>query len=450
MKLVIVGAGKVGETLVSEFVNENHDIVVVDVDQNTVSGVVNRYDVNGVIGGGLERTVLLDAGVDKADFLIACTSRDEVNILCSVLGKKLGAKHTIARVRDPEYFKEVDNMKDVLGLDYAFNPELATANEIVQVLKFPSANTVDSFAKGRAVMVDFDILEGNPLIGQSLKEISSSYGKKILIAMVLRGEEVIIPHGDFVVEENDNLHIIASETEITAFCKKLKIFKPRAKNVFVIGGGKIAYYLAQKLIANGVNVKIVEKDEERAKELSASLPKARVILADATEQEVLDEENLKGCDACVTLTGMDEQNLIVSLYAKQSGVEKVVSKVDRQSVLNMVKMLGLDTVVTPKSVIANQIIRFVRASQTASGDGINNLYKLHDKVEALEFTVSEKFPALNKKLKEIGIKKNVLVGGIVRGDEFILPSGETEFVAGDKVIVVTAISKIAELVQILN
>ena len=203
-------------------------------------------------------------------------------------------------------------------------------------------------------------------------------------------------------------------------------------------------------IGETIRVKIVEKDEERAKELSASLPKARVILADATEQEVLDEENLKGCDACVTLTGMDEQNLIVSLYAKQSGVEKVVSKVDRQSVLNMVKMLGLDTVVTPKSVIANQIIRFVRASQTASGDGINNLYKLHDKVEALEFTVSEKFPALNKKLKEIGIKKNVLVGGIVRGDEFILPSGETEFVTGDKVIVVTAISKIAELVQILN
>jgi len=450
MNLVIVGAGKVGSTLVESFVNENHDIVVVDVNANTVGNVVNRYDVKGIIGGGLERSVLLDAGVDKADFLIACTSRDEMNILCCVLGKKLGAKRTIARVRDPEYFKEMENMKEDLGLDFFFNPEYRAAAEISKVLKFPSALNVENFADGKVNMVEFHIEKGNPIIGKSLKDVSKEYGNKFLIGIVYRGGEAFIPRGDFVIEEGDNIHIIASESEIASFSKRLKIFKPRAKAVFIVGGGKIAYYLAQDLLSAGVDVKIVESDLSRAEELSVSLPKATVICGDGTEQELLNEESLKSNDACVTLTGVDEENVIISLFAKQKGVSKVITKVDRTSVFDMVKIFGLDTVVSPRTAIANHIIRFVRAHQADSGSGINTLYKFHDKVEALEFDVNENFGGLDVPLKELQIKRNVLIGGIVRGGVFILPDGSSELKVGDKVIVVTAVRQITALGQILR
>lgn len=449
MNLIIVGAGKVGSTLVENILHENHDIVVVDSDGETVSSVVNRYDVKGIIGGGLERNVLLDAGIDKADFLIACTPRDEMNILCCVLARKLGAKKTIARVRDPEYFKEMENMREDLGLDYFFNPEFQTAAEIAQVLKFPSAKNVESFADGRANMVEFHISDGNPVVGKSLMQIKKEYGNKILIGMVSRGNEVFIPRGDFVIESGDDIHIIAAEAELAAFSKKLKMFKPRAKSAFIIGGGKIAYYLAKILIASGVSVKIAEKEKTRAEELSRLLPKATVILGDGTEQEILDEESLKESDACITLTGMDEENVMISLYAKQK-VGKAITKVDRPSVLGMVKMLGLDTVVSPRIAIANHIIRFVRAHQADSGSGINTLYKFHDRVEALEFTVREDFEGAGVALKDLGVKSNILIGGIVRGEEFILPGGDSKLMTGDKVIVVTAVRKITELKQILR
>lgn len=449
MNLIIVGAGKVGSTLVENILHENHDIVVVDSDGETVSSVVNRYDVKGIIGGGLERNVLLDAGIDKADFLIACTPRDEMNILCCVLARKLGAKKTIARVRDPEYFKEMENMREDLGLDYFFNPEFQTAAEIAQVLKFPSAKNVESFADGRANMVEFHISEGNPVVGKSLMQIKKEYGNKILIGMVSRGNEVFIPRGDFVIESGDDIHIIAAEAELAAFSKKLKMFKPRAKSAFIIGGGKIAYYLAKILIDSGVSVKIAEKEKTRAEELSRLLSKATVILGDGTEQEILDEESLKESDACITLTGMDEENVMISLYAKQK-VGKAITKVDRPSVLGMVKMLGLDTVVSPRIAIANHIIRFVRAHQADSGSGINTLYKFHDRVEALEFTVSEDFKGAGVALKDLGVKSNILIGGIVRGEEFILPGGDSKLMTGDKVIVVTAVRKITELKQILR
>ena len=450
MNLVIIGAGKVGETLIENFVKESHDITVVDVNPATVQYVVNRYDVMGVVGSAVERQILLDAGVDKADFFIANTSRDEMNILCCVLARKLGAKRTIARVRDPEYFKEMENMREFLGLDFAFNPELNTAVEISQVLKFPSAKNVENFAGGRARMAEFDILEGNPVIGKTLKEISKEFGNKVLFGIVSRGEKVYIPHGDFVVEQGDVVYIIAPETELIAFCKKIKIFKPRAKSVFIIGGGKIAYYLSKELLSSGVSVKIVENDKERAEELSELLPSATILLGDGTDHELLEEESIKHSDACITLTGMDEENVIISLYAKQCGVEKSVTKVDRSSVLNMVKMLGLDTVVSPRMVIANDIIRFVRANQNVGGGGINTLYKIHEQAEAIEFTVSENFSAKDMPLKNIAIKENVLIGGIVRGDEFILPSGDSKIKVGDRVIIVTEQKQIAELSEILK
>ena len=450
MNLIIVGAGKVGSTLIQNCLNEDHDIVVVDIDDKVLGDLVNRYDVKGVIGGGLERDVLMEAGVESADFLIACTPRDEMNILCCVLGKKLGAKKTIARVRDPEYFKEMGNMKEDLGLDFFFNPEYRTAAEIASVLKFPSAKNVENFAGGIANMVEFPIGEGNPLVGKSLMQISKEYGRVCLIGMVTRGKDVFIPRGDFVIEQGDNIHVIASTAEIAAFSKKLKMFKPRAKNVFIVGGGKIAYYLAKELLSSGVDVKIVENDKGRAEALSKTLPNATIILGDGTEQEILDEESLKNSDACVTLTGMDEENVIISLYAQSKGVSKVITKVDRPSVLDMVQKLGLDTVVSPRICIANHILRFVRAHQADAGSGINTLYKFHDKVEALEFTVGENFAFEGVPLKDLQLKRDILIGGIVRGGEFILPKGESSFLKGDKVIVVAGARQINGLTEILR
>ena len=450
MNLVIIGAGKVGETLVANLINENHDIVVVDIDADKVQSTVNRYDVNGIAGGGLERSVLLDAGVDKADFVIACTAQDEKNILCCVLAKKLGARYTIARVRDPEYFKEMDNMKEVLGLDFFFNPELQTGKEIAQVMKFPFARSVESFAGGKATMVEFTVSPDSAFCYKSLMSVVRESGGSFLVGMVRRGEQVIIPRGDFMLKENDTVYLIASDTEMAAIMKKLKMHKNRAKSVFIIGGGKIAYYLAQELLNMGVNVKIVEHDKNRAAELSKELTKATVLCFDGTDHEALGEEKLKNSDACITLTGMDEENVIISLYAKEIGVKKVVTKVDRPSVLKMAKDFGLETIVSPRNVIANHIVSFVRAHQAHTGNGINTLYRLHDKAEALEFTVGDNFSALGVPLKELNIKKDVLIGGIVRGEEFILPDGDTCFRKGDEVIVMTAVGKISELAEILK
>lgn len=452
MNIIIVGVGKVGASLIENFISEGHDVFVIDNNSQVVENIVNKYDVQGIVGSGIERDTLIEAGVQKADFFIACTSRDEMNILACVLARKLGAKRTIARVRDPEYFKEMANMREDLGLDYAFNPELTTAIEISQVLKFPSARNVEKFASGKARMVEFDILAGNPIANKSLKEISKEFGNNFLVGIVNRGENVYIPHGDFVIKEGDVVSIIASETEIIHFCKKIKIFKPRAKSVFIVGGGKIAYYLAQELSESGVSVKIMEKDEERAEELSALLSSATVILGDGTEQNLLEEESFKRMDACVTLTGMDEENVIISLFAKQSGVDKIITKVDRTSILNMVKQLGLDTVVSPRNVIANHIVRFVRAYQNVNvgDDGIDTLYRIGEQAEVVEFTTGENFVGKDKPLKDLSIKDNVLIGGIVRNGEFILPSGDSKIKVGDKVIVVTAEQQITELSKILK
>lgn len=450
MNIVIVGVGKVGETLVGNFLREKHDVVIVDSEYETIGDVVNRYDVRGIVGSGLERSVLIDAGVDKADFLIACTPRDEMNILCCVLAKKIGAERAIARVRDPEYFRDMESIRDVLGIDFIFNPELVTAREIAHVLKFPSARNVENFAGGRMKMAEFEIVDNNPLIGKTLRDISKEYGNKILIGVVRRGDRVFIPHGDFVIENDDLVQIIASEQEIVSFCKKLKIFKPRAKSAFIIGGGKFGYYLAEELLRSGVSVKIMEQDEERATELSELLPEATVIVGDGTEQEVLDEENFKRSDACITLTGLDEVNVMISLYAKQCKVDKIITKIDRPSILKMVNMLGLDTVVTPRNVIANDIVRFVRAYSSSSGEGADTLYKIGSKAEALEFTVNEGFKGVNIPLKALSIKKSVLIGGIVRDNEFILPSGDSHLQVGDRVIVVSEQQRITKLSQILR
>lgn len=451
MKIIIVGAGKVGKTLATSFIRENHDVVVVDVKRSTVESLVNTLDVIGLVGGALEKDVLINAGVTDADLYIASTSRDEMNILTCVLAKKLGAKRTIARVRDPEYFKGMETLKEFLGLDLIFNPEKRTAFEIENALKFPSAKGVEVFAGGKALMVEFEIEKNNPIIGESLKDVSKMFKANVLFGMVKRGNKTYIPNGSFIIEREDKVHIIGSEKDISAFCKKIKMFKPRSKSIAIIGGGKISVHLASELLKNiDTNVKIIEEDAKVCERLAELLPKATIVCGDATDQTLLNEEKVMDTDACVALTDLDETNVVLSLYAKQKNVGKVITKINRTSMFEMAEKIGLDSVVSPRLAIANQIIGFVRSNKTQEDKGITNFYKVADNAEAIEFVVKEDFEYINQPLKRLKIKSNALIGGIVRDEQFILPSGETSIQSGDTLIVVTDKRQINDLMEIFR
>ena len=450
MKVVIVGIGKVGDALATRLLKEKHDVTVVDEDFQTVEDVVNKSDVKGVVGNCLERRILADAEVDQADCFFACTLRDELNILSAVLAKKMGAKRVVARVRDPKYLSSLESLKGELGVDMFFNPEYRTALEIAQVLKFPSAISADSFASGKVTLTEFRITEKSPIRDMTVMEAARKAGGSMLFAVVSRGNQVFIPAGDFRLQAGDLVHIAAEETALLDLSKKIDLFKQKAKSVIIVGGGRIAYYLAKELLKDGVKVKIIEINEERCRELDEELTKAVVICADGTEPSVLEEEGVKNADAFVALTGLDEENAVISLFAASLGDIKVVTKISSEPLAKMVLKLGLDSVIAPREVITDQLIRFVRAEQTDDGEGINALYRIHDKAEALEFTVQPDFPGLNTPLKSLKLKKNVLLCGVVRGKEFILPSGDTTLCVHDKVLVVTGVKQVTELDQILK
>lgn len=449
MRIVILGAGRIGVSLIRELLQEEHEITVIDVDAERLNYVANKYDVKGLVGKGVSRENMLSVGVDKADFFIACTSQDEVNVICALLAKKLGAKKTIARVRDPEYYKEMKIMKDDFYIDLVFNPEYRTAKEISKILKFPSAEHVESFASGKASMMDICIADDNPIVDKSVMEVVKKYDTKVIMASVKRGNEVYIPLGDFVFNKGDVLSVIGKDTFVADFCKKIKIFKAPAKSVFIVGGGKIGFYLAQELESSGIDVKIIEKDQKRCETLTNELENATVLLGDAGDKNLLIEEGLSKTDACVTLTGMDEENAIISLYAKEMNVDKIITKAERPFIKKMLDTLGLDTVVIPQEVIANHMVRFVRASSASLGEEINTLYRLSDDVEALEFTVQDGF-STGVPIKDLKIKKGVLIGGIVRRGDYVLPTGNTTFEKGDRVIVVAPTRTISSLKEILQ
>lgn len=450
MKFIFVGAGKIGEKLLSSFVDNNNDIAIIDNDSKVVDSIVQKYDVQGVVGNGIERETLLDAGISNTDFFIASTPRDETNILCCVYAKKLGAKFTIARVRDPEYFSEMLNIKGELGIDLVFNPEFRTAAEISQILKFPSAKSVEALFGGKAILAEFDITDENPLVGKNLIDINAEYNSKVLFGSVIRKGKAIVPKGDLMIESGDSVRIISTESELTAFSKKIHIFKPPTKSAFIIGGGTVAYYLTNKLIESGVAVKIVEQKKERCVELANEFPSALVLMGDGTDSDLLNEERLKDADACIALTGVDEENVILSLYAKNLSVGKTISKIDRASVGEMVKMFGIDSIVNPRDIVANHVIRFVRAHSATSENGVKRLYKIDGGAEALEFIVPEDFSRLGVKLKDIKFKKDVLVGGIFRRGEFVLPTGDSEFMPYDTVLIISGEDGIVELEQVLR
>lgn len=451
MRIIIVGAGKIGKAIINTLVKENHDIIVVDILADVVEDIVNTYDVKGVVGNGASYEILMEAEANKAELLIACTPSDELNILSCLVSKKCGVKHTIARVRNPEYSKQMDFFRNELGVSMTVNPELATAEEIHEILKFPGALKVEHFANHRVEIVGLSIPKNSPLIGKRIMDIRKEYNLKMLICIVERDKQAYIPDGSFVLQEDDKIYVNAQKTEINQFFKKIGQLKTKAKQVMIIGGSKISYYLAQKLIDNNVAVKIIELDKERCQILSELLPEVDIIHGEGSDQTLLQAEGIEYVDALVTLTGFDEENIIISLYAKLKNVPKVITKINRYDLTDILRETELDTIVTPKEVTTNIILRYVRSLQNTIDSEVKTLYQLvNNQVEAIEFYIPDSTKYTGIKLKDLAIKPNILVASIIRNNKVIIPSGNDYLQAKDSVIVITTNKQIRDLEDILE
>lgn len=451
MKIVVCGDGKVGQTVSYQLSKEGHDVVIIDKNSKVVSHTTNTMDCLCIHGNAASRDVLIEAGVKEADLLIAVTSSDEINLLCCLMAKKLGVKHTIVRVRNPEYSKDIQYIQSDLGLSMSVNPELQAATEIARLLRLPSAIKSDSFANGRVDIVEFKINPHSILINTQLKNLEKTSGVKVLVCAVLRDDQAIIPDGHFTFREGDKVSITARPNEILAFFKAIGVPCQKIKNVMIIGGGRIGYYLSRMLLDMNYNVRIIEMNEEKAKDLAYRLPKATIINADATDHAILEEEGLYDTDAFITLTGMDEENILLALYANRAHVKKTIAKVNRIDFGEMLNDVGLDSIIAPKKVVSNQITRYVRAMHNSMGSNVETLKKIiNDEVEALEFRVVDTFKKTNIPLKNLKIKSQVLIACIVRGRKLLFPDGNEVILPKDNIILVTTRSGLDDLNDILE
>ncbi len=438
MKIVIVGCGNVGSAIVEQLSGEGHEITIIDEKQDLVSDMVNSYDLLGIVGNGAVYSVQMEAGVNEADLLIAVTGKDELNLLCCLIARKAGVHHTIARVSNPVYYKEIAYIKEELGLSLVINPELAVAGEISRLLKFPSALKIDTFAKGRVELVKYRIHEDSLLCNMQLKEVRFKFASDVLICVVERGDEIFIPDGNFTLLAEDEITIIASSTRIASFFRKIKVPTMRAKDVMIIGGGETSYYLAKFLVDMGIKVKIIERSKEKCEELSELIPEAMIICGDGTDKDLLLEEGLVQTESFVSMTNFDEENIMLSLYAKSKSKAKIITRVHRISYDEIIDNMNLGSIVYPKYITAENIIEFVRAMQNSVGSNIETLYKLNDnRVEALEFLIHDDCPLVGIPLQNLKLKKNILICTINHRGSIITPGGQTVINVGDTVVVVT-------------
>ncbi len=451
MKIIVVGCGKVGATLTEQLSIEGHDVSVIDVNSAVVENVVNNVDVLGVVGNGASHAIQQSAGIDDADLLIAATDSDELNLLCCLIAKKAAGCSTIARVRNPVYNTEIGFIRGELGLSLIVNPEAAAAVEAARILRFPSAIKIENFVRGRVEMLKFVIPEGSVLNDCPLYDISKRTKTDVLVCTVERGADVIIPDGSFKLRSGDMISIVASPTNTRIFVEKIGLKSKRVNDTIIVGGGTIAYYLAKQLISSGIRVKIIEKDRARCEELCDLLPKAIIIHGDASDQNFLLEEGVADCESFVTLTGMDEENLFLSLFASHCSKAKVITKVNRIAFDDIIHDLNLGTIIHPKYITADNIMSYVRAMQNSIGSNVETLYNvIENKVEALEFMIHADAPVLDIPLAELKIKKNVIIACIYRKGEIIIPNGSTEIKIGDRVIVVTSELGFRDIKDIVN
>lgn len=446
MNIVIVGAGSVGSELVEQLALEDHNIVIIDTQGEVIENLINSFDVKGICGNGASHEIMSEAEVHDSDLLIACTQNDELNILCCLLAKSFGASDTIARVRNPEYFKLFTERN--INLSMMINAELEAALEISRSLRYQQAIMIEPFANGKVEIVEIKVEEKSLLDGLKLIDIPSKLGVKFLVTAVDRGDEVIIPSGYFELHSNDKIYILASSKDIFLLFKKLGIARG-AKSIMIIGGSRIASYLADELSKVDIKVKIIEIDKSRCEELDEELPKAEIICGDGTNQDLLIDEGMLNCDAVVSLCPIDEQNIIISLFALSKNIGKIITKIDKPTYSKLLSASGLDSIVSLRKSTSDQIIRYVRSKQNSMGSKINRLYSiLQGKAEAIEFQVNDSFKACSIPLKDLKTIQDILIGGIVRNDKLIIPGGNDTIENGDSVIIVSAVR--AEQLDDLN
>lgn len=451
MKIIIVGIGKVGYTLAKYLSAEENDVAVIDKSQEAIDRAGDSLDILCVRGSGLSTSALLEAGVRETDLIIATTPGDEINMLCCLTAKRLGAKNTVARIRDPEYAREVSVLKRELGLNMIINPELEAANEIGRVLRFPTAINVETFAARKVELVAFRVKKGDKIVGRNLAGIMSEIKLPVLFCTAVRGEKVIIPDGNFIPAEEDLMYIAGKPSAITEFFKYEGKYQKQVKTAVIVGGGRIAYYLGLGMSRLGMKIKIIEQNKKRCQELDELLPECTIIHGDGTDAQVLEEEQVESAGAVVTLTGRDEQNLLTALYASRLQVPKVIAKINRGNYEGIIKEMGVDSVISPKNVTSAQIIRYVRALRNTIGSNVETLHKIADgRAEALEFIARKGSRNLDVPFKDIRFKKHFLVASIVRKGEIIIPTGNDCIKVDDNVIVITRSSNVNDLNDIFE
>ncbi len=452
MNIIIVGCGKVGTTLAQKLDQEGNSITVIDIDDSKVQAVSDASNVMGLIGNGAVHSVQVEAGIQSADLLIAVTGSDELNILCCITAKKSGSCRTIARVRNPEYIAETSFLQSELGLAMTINPELAAAQEIARILQFPSAMKIDTFAGGKVELLKFKLPEGCRLEGMAVREVVQNLRSDVLVCIIERNDDAFIPNGDFVFSRSDIVSIIATHSNAKDFFKKINYRMNSVKDVMIAGCGEIGYYLTSILKRSGVAVKIIEKDRQRCEKLSIALDNTVIINDDATSKDMLLEEGIEDAGGVVALTNMDEENILLSLFAIDSskGKAKVITKVNRLDFDDVISRLPLDTIVYPKNLTSDVIIRYIRAMQNTIGSNVETLYNVfRDKIEAAEFRIADGSPVIGKPLAKLKFKEHTLIAAILRKNRAFIPRGSDEIQPGDSVVIVSDIKQLKDISDIL-
>lgn len=451
MKIVIIGLGTIGKTILKNLSGEEHTVTIIDEDKNRIENLIEKYDVMGVVGNGASMDIQNEAGVEDAELVIALTRSDELNILACLVAKKLGAKNTIARVRNPDYRKQIVDMKDDLGISMVVNPERETADEIFNIVNLPSVAQIEHFAEGKVSLVEVVAAKGCSLIGETLISLGQKLTTKVLICAVQRGDEVIIPSGSFEIREGDRIHVTSNAKMLGDFLAEVHLEKSPLKNVMIVGGGRIGYYLADSLSKKKYTVKLIENDMKQAEELAENLPRVTVVCGNGTQHDLLLEEGIEAMDAFVALTDIDEENIIVSMFANKKHVRKTITQIKSDDLYGMLDELGIENNVSPKQIVANMIISYIRALANTVGSNVLTLYRLvNNQVEALEFSAKKQEKFYNKPLRELKTKRNCLIACIIRQNEVIIPNGDSEIHLGDNVVVVTTHKNFDDLNDVIE
>ena len=439
MKIIIAGAGKTGKALVRQLTAEGHDLTIIDQNNPVLEDLVVRYDAMGVHGNCASKSVLLQAGVEEADLVIAATNADEVNLLCCLTAHGIHSGiHTIARIRSPEYTEQIMTMRDTFPLSMAVNPEKQAAMEIERLLRFPGFLRRESFAKGRAQIVELRIDSHSKLRNVALMDMSSVIKCRVLVCTVLRAGEAVAPSGNFVLQEGDRIFVTAPTTDLAVLLKNLGISARRVRKVLLCGGGRVSYYLAKLLAKDGISVSLLERNVSRCRELAELLSDTQIVHGDCSSQSTLEDQGLSQCDALVALTGLDETNMIVSLYGAGHGVPQTITKLSREESITIADGLALGSVISPQELASNTIVRYVRAMQNQTGAAVSVHAIADGKAEAVEFLVDSTTRNCNQALRNIHLKPGVLIASITHGVKSTIPNGDSRFVEGDTVVAVTS------------